>query len=213
MTADFIWRMEDVLDLYAQPYDPKRPLICFDERPYQLLEDKREPMPVRKGKPRRFDYEYRRCGMCNLFLAFQPHKGRRWVKVMERRRGEEFAHFMKWVADELFPQAEVIRVVLDNLSTHTPAAFYRCFEPEEARRLTRKLEFHYTPKHGSWLNMAEIEFSILSRQCLSRRIGEIERVMEEVERWVEARNEACATVRWRFTTEKAREKLHRLYHQ
>ena len=172
-----------------------------------------EPMPLKKGRPKRFDYEYQRCGTCNLFLAFQPHKGKRWVKVMRRRRSEEFASFMKWVVDELFPEAEVIRVVLDNLSTHTPAAFYKSFEPQEARRLTRKVEFHYTPKHGSWLNMAEIEFSILSRQCLSRRIGEIESVREEVEKWVDARNEACATVKWRFTTQKAREKFHRLYHQ
>ena len=190
--------MEDVLDLYAEPYDPNRPVICFDEHPYQLLEERRAPLPMKRGRLKRIDYEYKRCGVCNLFLVFQPLTGQRWIRVTQRRRSEEFAWQMKWVVDELFPDAEVIRVVLDNLSTHTPAAFYRVFSPEEARRLTRKLEFHYTPKHGSWLNMVEIEFSILARQCLNRRLADMESVRRETEAWAEARNSVGATVEWHF---------------
>ncbi len=159
--------MEDVLDLYAEPYDPKRPVVCFDERPVQLLADVREPLPMAPGRPLRVDYEYERCGTGNLWMFFQPLKGWRKVTVTEHRTGEEFAYQMKFLVDELFPEAEVIRLVLDNWNIHTPAALYQVFAPEEARRLTRKLEFHYTPKHGSWLNMVEIEFSILSRQCLA----------------------------------------------
>lgn len=213
MTADFIWRMEDVLDLYAEPYDPRRPVVCFDERPYQLLEDKQAPLPMQPGQPRRVDYEYERHGNCNLFLVFQPLTGWRQVTVTERRTHKDFAQQMKILVDELFPEAEVIRVVLDNLNTHTPAALYQAFPPEEARRLMRKLDFHYTPKHGSWLNMAEIEFSILARQCLHRRLPDLDSVRREVEAWVEVRNTAHATVEWRFTTADARLKLHRLYPQ
>lgn len=203
--------MEDVLDLYAEPYDPRRPVVCFDERPYQLLEDKQTPLPMEPGRPRRVDYEYERHGSCNLFLVFQPLTGWRRVNVTERRTSEDFAWQMKWLVDEVFPEAEVIRVVLDNLNTHTPAALYQTFPPEEARRLARKLEFHYTPKHGSWLNMVEIEFSILARQCLNRRLPDVDSVRREVEAWAEARNAAQATVEWRFTTTDARLKLHRLY--
>jgi len=158
--------MEDVLDLSAEPSDPQRPIVCMDERPYQLLEDVRESLPMEPGQPQRVDYEYKRHGACNLFLFFQPLRGWRAVHVTERRTNEDVARQMQRLVDEAFPEAEVIRVVLDNLNTHTPASLYQAFPPEEARRLTRKLEFHYTPKHGSWLNMAEIEFSILSRQCL-----------------------------------------------
>lgn len=213
MTADFIWRMEDVLDLYAEPYDPKRPVVCFDERPYQLLGEKYEPLPMEPGQPQRVDYEYERQGRCNLFLMFQPLRGWRQVTVTKRRTHEDFAWQMKALVDELFPEAEIIRVVLDNLNTHTPAALYQTFPPEEARRLTRKLDFHYTPKHGSWLNMVEIEFSILARQCLNRRLPDLDSVRREVEAWAEARNGARATVEWRFTTADARVKLHRLYPQ
>lgn len=172
-----------MLDLYAEPYDPKRPVVCFDKRPYQLLADKREPLPMGPGRVQRVDYEYERCGSCNLFLVFQPLSGWRQVEVTERRKSEDFAWQMKRLVDEVFPEAEVIRVVLDNLNTHTPAALYRAFPPEEARRLTRKLEFHYTPKHGSWLNMAEIEFSILARQCLNRRLPDRASVCREVKAW------------------------------
>lgn len=205
--------MEDVLDLYAEAYDPARPVVCFDERPYALLGDKQGPLAMEAGRPQRVDYEYERHGACNLFLVFQPLRGWRQVQVTERRTSEDFAWQMKRLVDELFPEAERIRVVLDNLNTHTPAALYQTFPPEEARRLTRKLEFHYTPKHGSWLNMVEIEFSILARQCLNRRLSERERVQQEVEAWAKTRNAAQATVEWRFTTTDARLKFHRLYHQ
>jgi len=213
VTADFVWRMEDILDLYAEPYDPRRPVVCFDERPYQLRKDEQDPLPMKPGRPRREDYEYEREGRCNLFLTFQPLTGWRHVEVTERRTSKDFAWQMKWLVDEVFPEAEVIRVVLDNLNTHTPAALYQTFPPEEARRLTRKLEFHYTPKHGSWLNMVEIEFSVLARQCLNRRLPDTESVRREVAAWEEARNAARATVEWRFTTTDARLKLHRLYSQ
>jgi len=203
--------MEDLLDLYAEPYDPRRPVVCLDERPYALLGDVQDPLPMRPGQPQRVDYEYERHGSCNLFLVFQPLQGWRQVSVTERRTSEEFAWQIKRLVDEAFPEAEVIRVVLDNLNTHTPAALYQTFPPEEARRLTRKLEFHYTPKHASWLNMVEIEFSILARQCLNRRLPEREEVQREVQAWAEARNAARATVEWRFTTADARLKFHRLY--
>jgi transposase len=211
ITAAFVWRMEDLLDLYAEPYDPRRPVVCLDERPYALLGDVQDPLPMGPGQPQRVDYEYERHGSCNLFLVFQPLQGWRQVSVTERRTSEEFAWQIKRLVDEAFPEAEVIRVVLDNLNTHTPAALYQTFPPEEARRLTRKLEFHYTPKHASWLNMVEIEFSILARQCLNRRLPEREEVQREVQAWAEARNAARATVEWRFTTADARLKFHRLY--
>jgi len=203
--------MEDVLDLYAEPYDPQRPVVCVDERPYQLLADGRESLPMEPGRPQRVDYEYVRHGACNVFLFFQPRTGWRDVHVTERRTSDDVAQQMKWLVDEAFPEAEVIRVVLDNLNTHTPAAWYQAFPPEEARRLTRKVEFHSTPKHASWLNMAEIEFSILARQCLDRRLPDRERVRQEIKALVKARNAARATVEWRFTTAHARLKFHRFY--
>lgn len=203
--------MEDVLDLYEEPYDPKRPVVCCDQRPYQRLQEVREPLPVELGRPKRVDYEYERNGTCQLHLSFEPLRGWRQVEVRERRTSRDFALWMKRLVDEQFPQAEVIRVVLDNLNTHTPAAFYQTFEPAEARRLTQKLEFHYTPVHGSWLNMAEIEFSVLARQCLNRRIPDIPGLQREVRAWERERNERRTRVEWRFTTGKAREKLHRLY--
>jgi len=203
--------MEDVLDLYAEPEDAKRPVICFDERPCQLTEEVRQPVPVRPGQGERFDYEYRRNGTCNLFLMVQPLAGWRHVETTERRTSQDFAHQVKALVDEHFPQAEVIRVVLDNLNTHTPAALYETFAPEEARRLTRRLEFHYTPKHGSWLNMAEIELAVLSGQCLKRRIGDREGLRREVAAWQTERNGKRAKINWQFTTLDARVKLHHLY--
>ncbi|OGF54384.1 MAG: transposase [Candidatus Fraserbacteria bacterium RBG_16_55_9] len=205
--------MEDVLDLYAQPYDPQRPLICFDERPCLLRGEVREPLPAQPGKPQRFDSEYTREGSCSLFMNFAPQSGWRQVEVQERRTSQDFAQWMQRLVDEQFPEAEVIRVVLDNLNTHTPAALYQTFAPEEARRLTKKLEFHYTPKHGSWLNMVEIELSVLSRQCLNRRIPDRQTLQREVSAWEQRRNGQKATVKWQFTTEKARCKLQRLYLQ
>jgi hypothetical protein len=203
--------MEDVLDLYAEPEDPSRPRVCFDECPYQLLSETRRPAPVKPGRAARYDYEYRREGTCNLFVFVQPHTGWRHVKVTERRTKQDFAQCMKDLVDVHFPQVEVIRVVLDQLNTHTPAALYEAFEPNEARRIIRKLEFHHTPKHGSWLNMAEIELSVLSEQCLDRRLPDIETVTCEVNAWQARRNREQAQIHWRFKAEDARVKLKRLY--
>ena len=203
--------MEDVLDLYEEAYNPKRPVVCLDESPYQLVSEKRAPIPVAPGTPTRYDYEYKREGTCNLFMFFQPLAGWRHVKVTERRTGEDFAQCLKDLVDVHYPDAEVIRLVTDQLNTHRPAVLYAVFEPEEARRIARKLEWHYTPKHGSWLDMAEVELAVLSRQCLDRRIPDRATVEQVVGMWEERRNAARATVEWQFTTDKAREKLDRLY--
>jgi transposase len=203
--------MEDVLDLYAEPFKPWRPVICFDERPCQLLADTRETIPMEPGQPKRYDYEYERHGTCNLFMICQPLAGWRQVKVTTRRTKIDFAECMRELVDVHFPHAEVIRVVLDNLNTHTPGALYEAFAPEEARRILRKLEFHYTPKHGSWLNMAEIEISIVSRQCLKQRIGEQAQLRQETVVWVAKRNEQKAMIHWCFDVPQARTKLARLY--
>ncbi len=211
MGADFVWRMEAVLELYAEPHDARRPVVCFDEQPYQLIEESRTPLPRAPGRPERVDYEYRRRGTCNLFLAFEPLAGRRHVEVTGRRTAEDFAHQMRALVDTHYPEAEVIAVVLDNLSTHSPAALYRAFPPAEARRILKRLEFHYTPKHGSWLNMAELEFSVLDRQCLDRRLPDQAALRREIAAWEAKRNAARTKVRWRFTVTEARTKLHRLY--
>jgi len=203
--------MEDILDLYAESYDPARPLIGFDEFPYQMVAEKRLPLPLQPGKPARYDYEYRRMGTCNLFMFFQPRAGWRHVQVTERRTKQDFALCMKDLVDIHFPKAELIRVILDNLNTHTPASLYETFAPAEARRILRKLEFHYTPTHASWLNMAEIEISVLDRQCLDRRLPEIALVCSEVAAWEDRRNQQRATVDWQFTNTKARSKLEYLY--
>jgi transposase len=209
--ADFVWRMEDVLDLYAEPYDPTRPTVCFDETSKQLVAETRLPLPMEPGKPERVDYEYVRKGTANLFLVAEPLTGWRHVEVTDRRTKHDFAQQMRELVDRHFPNADRIRVVLDNLNTHTPGALYEAFAPEEARRVLRKLEFHYTPVHGSWLNMAELEFSMLSRQCLDRRIGDRDFLTTEVSAWENARNEQRATIHWQFTVHDARRKLHRLY--
>lgn len=203
--------MEDILDLYAEPYDPQYPVVCFDESPYQLVSEVRQPLPVRPGQPARYDYEYRREGRCNLFMYFEPLQGWRHVKVTARRTTQDFAHCMQDLVDVPFPQATVISVVLDNLNTHTPAALYATFPPAEAGRILRTLDFHYTPKHGSWLHMAEIEFAVVSTQCLGRRLGEQKTVRRAVAAWETQRNAAKATVDWRFTTSKARRKLRHIY--
>jgi hypothetical protein len=203
--------MEDVLDLYAEPYDPQRPIVCFDETPYQLIGEIRTPLPTQAGKPQRYDYEYHREGTCNLFVYLWPQAGWRHVKVTARRTKEDFACCMRDLVDIHFPDAEVIRIVLDNLNTHTPAALYKVFEPAEARRILRKLEFHYTPCHASWLNMVEIEIGVLDGQCLDRRIPDVETVEREVQAWQNSRNENQIKIDWRFTTEAARKKLGRLY--
>jgi hypothetical protein len=209
--AEFVWRMEDLLDLYAEPYDPQRPVVGFDETSKQLVAETRTPLPLAPGRPERVDYEYERHGTANLFLCCQPLGGWRHVEVTDQRTKHDFALQMQALVDRHFPDAELIRVVLDNLNTHTPAALYEAFPPAEARRLLKKLEFHYTPVHGSWLNMAELEFSLLSRQCLGRRIPDRATLATEVAAWATARNEQRATIRWQFTVEDARTKLHRLY--
>jgi transposase len=203
--------MEDLLDLYAEPYDPKRPVVGFDETSKQLVAETRLPLPMGPGTPERVDYEYERRGTANLFLLCQPLGGWRHVEVTDRRTKHDFAEQMQALVDRHFPDAAVIRVVLDNLNTHTPAALYEAFAPAEARRILKKLEFHYTPLHGSWLNMAELEFSMLSRQCLGRRIPDRDALATEVAAWETACNERHATITWTFTVEHARDKLHRLY--
>ena len=211
MSAEFVAHMEDVLDLYAEPYDPKRPVVCFDETSTQLLAETRAPMPPRPGRPQRQDYEYRREGTRNLFLACEPLAGWRQVAVTQRRTMQDFAHQMRWLVDEAYPEVPVVRVVLDNLNTHRTASLYETFPAVEARRIAKRLEFHYTPKHGSWLNMAEIEFSVLSRSCLRQRIPDQETLGREVQALVRERNAAQSIINWRFNTQNARTKLHRLY--
>ena len=203
--------MEDVLDLYAEPYDPKRPKVNFDETSKQLIKETRAPLPIAPGQPQRYDSEYDRNGTRNLFLFVEPQAGWRHVVVTEQRTMIDFAQQMKWLVDERYPLAEKIRVVLDNLNTHRPASLYEAFPPAEARRLLTKLEFHHTPKHGSWLNMAEIEFSVLQRQCLDRRIPEAATLTRTIAAWETRRNAEQATIDWRFSVTDARKKLHRLY--
>ncbi len=211
MSAEFVAAMEDVLDLYAEPYDPQRPKVCFDETPKQLIGETRVPLAARPGQVKRYDYEYRRNGTCNLFLCFEPDQGWRHLAVTARRTSADFAQQMKWLVDERYPQAEVIRLVLDNLSTHRPAALYETFPAAEARRILKRLEFHYTPKHGSWLNMAEVELSVFGRECWDRRIEDVETLADETRALERQRNAHRATVHWRFTPQEARKTMHRLY--
>ena len=219
MSAEFVARMEDVLDLYAEPYDPKRPVACFDETSKQLVSEKRSPIPAKAGRRERFDYEYQRNGTRNLFMTCEPLAGWRHVAVTGRRTMTDFAHQMRWLADAAYPEAEKVRVVLDNpvsstgqaLNTHRPASLYEAFEPKEARRVIQRPEFHDTPKHGSWLNMAEIESSVFSNQCLNRRIEDEGSLKREIAALETERNQAGATINWRFSTTDARHKLRRIY--
>ena len=209
--AEFVACMEDVLDLYAEAYDPDRPVICFDETSKQLIQETRQPLPARPGQAERYDYEYRRHGTRNLFMFLEPLAGKRHVAVTQRRTNRDFARCMKWLVDEGYPEAECIRVVLDNLSTHTIAALYETFNAGEANRIRKRLEFHFTPKHASWLNMAETEFSVFGRQAWKGYVPD-EQTLEQNVRALEAqRNRQRAKVHWRFTCEDARQKLHRLY--
>jgi hypothetical protein len=203
--------MEDVLDIYKQPYDAKRPLICMDEMPKQLLANIREPTTCQLGVPARQDYEYQRNGVEDVFMLFEPLQGKRYVELKDQRRRVEWACMMKSVSDELYPQAEKIVVVLDNLNTHSSASFHETFEPEEARRLAERFEFHFTPKHVSWLNRAEIELSVLVRQCLHRRIPDKETLSQEISACQKGRNDEVVKVLWQFTTADARIKLKHLY--
>jgi len=203
--------MEDVLDLYEEPYDPLHPTVCFDERPCFLIAETRNIIPAKSGTLERYDYSYKKCGSANIFGFFEPHTAWREMKVTQRRTKLDFASCMKDLVDTYYPKAKKIRVVLDNLASHSKAALYDAFEPDEARRIAQKLEFHFTPKHGSWLNMVEIEFSVLARQCLNRRIPDTETLEKEVKAWTTQRNQQDVTVDWHFTTPDARIKLKHLY--
>lgn len=203
--------MEDVLSEYAQSYDPNCPQVCIDERPCQLLADSREALAMQPGQVARYDYEYVRHGTCNLFMIFEPLRAWRDIKVTAHRKAEDFAYLMRDVVDVHFPHAEKVRLVLDNLNIHGPASLYATFEPAEALRILQKLEFHFTPKHASWLNMVEIELSILVRQCLGQRIGDMATLQREVTAWQDRRNAQLATIHWQFSVENARTKLARFY--
>jgi hypothetical protein len=203
--------MEDVLEVYTQSYDPKRPQVCMDETNKQLLSEVREPLPSQPGQAQRVDFEYQREGVADLFMFFEPLVGKRFVQVTDQRTRKDWAHAMKTLADEIYPQAEKIVIVMDNLNTHSQVSFYQTFEPEEALRLSNRFEFHNTPKHGSWLNMAEIELGVLTRQCLNRRIPNKTTLEREVKAWQNDRNEKVLKVDWRFTTADARIKLKHLY--
>jgi DDE superfamily endonuclease len=203
--------MEDVLDVYHRPYDEKRPVVAVDEASKQLVGEAVQPIPAQPGQPERFDYEYVRNGTANLFMISEPLAGWRHVMVTERRTAKDFAEVVRWLAEDVYPEAERVVLVMDNLNTHKLASLYEAFEPERARRIAERIEVHHTPKHGSWLNVAEIELSVLSRQCLDRRIESVDELREELEPWYEERNDRAVGVKWRFTTADARIKLRRLY--
>ena len=203
--------MEDVLEVYKRPYDPKRPVVCLDETSKQLIGEVATPVPAAPGQVAHYDYEYVRNGVANIFMISQPLAGQREVEVTDRRTKKDYALCLRKIADEMYPKAETIVLVQDNLNTHSPASLYEAFEPAEARRLMNRFEVHYTPKHGSWLDMAEIELGILGRQCLSRRIGNVEDLRRETAKWKTDRNSAGTKVNWQFTTADARIKLRRLY--
>jgi hypothetical protein len=203
--------MEDVLDVYKRPYNPRRPQVCFDERPKQLVGEIRKPIPLVPGKLARYDYEYKRNGVANIFMVFEPLAGKRHVRITWRRTKKDWAECMCQLVDEIYPDAEQIMLVMDNLNTHTKASLYEAFEPTEAKRIADKLEIHPTPKHGSWLNMAEIEISVMERQCLAERMDNIEHLEHQAVAWAEKRNAKEVKVNWRFTKDDARIKLKKLY--
>jgi len=211
VSAEYVARMEDVLALYAEPPDPRRPVVCFDETPRQLIGETRVPIQVQPGTPTRVDYEYVRRGTANVFLFVDVHRPWRHAKVTDHRTGLDFAASMRDLVDEHYPEAPRIRVVLDNLSTHSAAALYQAFEPAEARRILSRLEFHFTPKHASWLNMVEIEIGVVVQQCLDRRIPDKALLVAEIAAWEHRRNSEHAGITWLFTVDRAREKLARLY--
>ena len=203
--------MEDVLDVYELPYDPMRPVVCMDEKPYQLLGEAREPLPVKPGSDRKVDSEYVRNGTCSIFAFVEPLGGTHHVSVHEHRTATDWAMEIKYLSDEMFPEADRIILVMDNLNTHKPASLYKVFPPAEARRIIKRLEIHYTPKHGSWLDIAEIELNVMTRQCLSRRIENIDLLRRELMAWETERNQNEAKIQWHFQTGDAREKLMSLY--
>jgi hypothetical protein len=203
--------MEHLLDVYKRPYNQDFPVVCMDESPKQIIKETRLPMPMKPGQDAREDYEYERCGVANIFLASEPLNGKRYVEVTERKTKTDWAKFIKQIADDWYKNATKITLVMDNLSTHKPAALYEAFEPKEAKRIRDRFEFVYTPKHGSWLNMAEIELNVLMGQCLNRRIDNIQKMQKEVTAWQTHRNNKEATINWQFTNDQARIKLKRLY--
>ena len=209
--AQFVYYMEDVLSVYTRPYDPRYPVVCFDETSKQLVKETQVPLPIAPGQPPRFDYEYERNGVCNLFMFVEPLAGWRHVEVTARRTKQDYAQQMKYLVDERYPEAEWITVVQDQLNTHVPSALYATFAPAEAKRILDKLEFHSTPVHGSWLNMAETELSVLARQCLERRLPDRLSLQQQTTAWEQHRNTQLRTIDWRFTTEDARIKLKHLY--
>ncbi|MGA9855787.1 MAG: IS630 family transposase [Gammaproteobacteria bacterium] len=209
--AEFACAMEDVLEVYHRPYDEKRPLVCLDEASKQLIGETVQSLPAEPGQPERFDYEYVRNGTANLFMISQPLLGWRTVQVTERRTAKDFAEVLRWLVEDLHDEAERVVIVMDNLNTHKLASLYEAFPPEQARRIAERLEIHHTPKHGSWLNMAEIELSVLARQCLDQRLESSAKLQQEIEAWELERNEQQVEIKWQFTTDDARIKLHRLY--
>jgi hypothetical protein len=209
--AEFVACMEDVLDVYELPYNPMRPVVCMDEKPYQLLGNAREPLPMRPGNDKKTDSEYIRNGTCSIFAFVEPLGGTHHISVREHRTAVDWALEIKYLSDEMYPDVEKIILVMDNLNTHKPASLYKAFPPAEARRIIKRLEIHYTPKHGSWLDMAEIELNVMTRQCLSRRIEKIDLLRSELTAWEAERNHNKAKIRWHFQTGNAREKLISLY--
>jgi transposase len=209
--GDFVAHMERVLDVYKLPYNPAIPVVCMDESPKQLIKQTRLPIAPTPGGDAKEDYAYERCGVANIFMINEPLTGKRQVRVTDRKTKKDWAALLKEIADDLYPSAEKIRLVMDNLGTHKPAALYETFAPQEAKRIWDRFEFIYTPKHGSWLNMAEIELRVLMGQCLNRRIDNIETMKHEVNAWQQDRNHKNATIHWQFTNDKARVKLKRLY--
>lgn len=203
--------MERVLDVYKEAYNPSYPVVCMDESPKQLIKETRIPIRRKPGFDERVDYEYERCGVANIFMVNEPLAGKRYVKVTERKTKTDWATLVKEIADDYYPQASKIRLVMDNLNTHKPASLYEAFPPQEAKRIWDRFEFIYTPKHGSWLNMAEIELHVLTRQCLNRRIGDMDTMIQEVAAWQQDRNNRDAKINWHFTTDEARIKLRKLY--
>lgn len=210
-SSSFVAAMEQVLDVYRRPYDKRYPVINMDESPKQLIAESKTPLPAKPGQERRYDYEYVREGVCNIFLACEALRGKRYVKVTEQKTKKDWAIFMKEIVDEHYPDARKITLIMDNLATHTPGALYEEFEPCEAKRIWDRFAIVYTPKHGSWLNVAEIELNVLMNQCLGRRIADMGTVKKEVMAWQQYRNNKTSTIDWRFKTEDARIKLKRLY--
>ena len=209
--SHFVAAMEQVLDVYKRPYNKTRPVVCMDETPKQLIKEVRKSLPIRPGFEKKVDYEYSRSGVCNVFMVNEPLAGKRFTKVTSQRTKKDWALLVRYICDKLYPTADTITLVMDNLSSHSAAALYETFEPVEAKRIWDRLEFVYTPKHGSWLNMAEIELNVLTKQCLNRRIDNLKTVKTEVKAWQNHRNNKDAKIKWQFTTKDARVKLHRLY--